>query len=78
MAFKDVLIVIWAFIHNSYNNGSMRQFGRFWGVLCGPVLCVHAVSVPAILGALCGVLGRLICWAVCSFGPFVKMLLFVL
>ena len=39
----------------------MRQLWRLYGVLCGLVLCVHAVSGPAILGALCGVLGRLIC-----------------
>ena len=64
MAFKGVLFTTCAFIRNSHKNGSMRQFRRLCGVLCGSVLCVHAVSVPAILGALCGVLGRLICWAV--------------
>ncbi len=52
MAFKDVLIVIWAFIRFWLNNGSAGLFRGLYGVLR------HSVKLGrrcvCCLGALCG------------------------
>ena len=61
MAFKGILFTAWAFIHNSYKNGYMRQFVRLYGVLCRSVKlgrrCVLPRRVVWLLKGFCSAVG---------------------
>jgi hypothetical protein len=61
MAFKDVLIVIWAFIRFQLNNGSAGLFRGLCGVLCRSVKlgrrCVLPRRVVRLLKGFCSAVG---------------------